>query len=145
MSRMFTRLAAVSLGALLVVAALSFQPSQAQVPAGVVALTGARIIDGTGRPALENATLLVNNGKIQAVGAANAVQIPAGAQRVDASGKTIIPGLINAHGHLNVTDENDKRPVRDQLIERLRLYAAYGVTTMVSLGSSELDEAEGIK
>src|ERR1700756_2147776 len=63
------------------------------------AWVGARIIDGTGKPAIENATLLVRDGRIEAVG--KHVKIPAGAQRIDAMGKTIIPGLINAHGHVN--------------------------------------------
>ena len=146
MTRISSRLVAVSVGTLLVLAAFSFQPSLAQAPAATtVALTGARVIDGTGRPALENATLLVRDGKVQAVGAANAVQIPAGATRVNASGKTIIPGLINAHAHLNVTDEKDIRPAYDVLKERLRLYADYGITSAVSLGSGDADEMAGIK
>ena len=103
MIRVSTRFAMASLATLLVLTMFSFQPAAAQAPAATaVALTGARVIDGTGRPALENATLLVRDGKVQAVGAATAVQIPAGATRVNASGKTIIPGLINADAHLNV-------------------------------------------
>src|SRR4051794_12256700 len=63
-----------------------------------VAFIGARVIDGTGKPAMEKATVLVRNGRIEAVGPS--VTVPAGVQRVDASGKTIIPGLVNAHGHV---------------------------------------------
>src|SRR5215470_1723452 len=61
----------------------------------VKAFVGARIIDGSGKPAMQNATLVVRNGKIEAVG--SSVKVPAGAQRIDAAGKTIVPGLISGH------------------------------------------------
>jgi len=79
------------------------------------AFVGARIIDGTGKPAMEKATILVKNGRIAAVG--QSVKVPAGAQQIDVSGKTIIPGLINAHGHVNE-------------MSQLGLYARYGVTIL---------------
>src|SRR5258708_18544114 len=63
------------------------------------AWVGVRIIDGSGRPAIENGTLLVRDGRIVAVG--KHAKLPAGVQKIDATGKTIIPGLINAHGHVN--------------------------------------------
>ena len=147
MTRTSMRTAAVLLATMAVVAAFAFQPSRAQAPAGggIVALTGARVIDGTGRAPIESATIVINaNGRIQAVGAANAVQIPAGATRVDMAGKTIMPGMINAHAHLQYFKEMGG-PVREQLIRRLRLYADYGVTSNVSLGSNEEDELEGLK
>ena len=131
MARASIRLAAVSLGGLLVLAACSPGPPLAQAPT-TIALTGARVIDGTGRAPLEQATLVISNGRIQAVGAPDAVQIPAGAERVDVAGKTIMPGLINAHAHL---DDGDKSlPLYDQLLAQLRLYADYGVTTIHTLG-----------
>ena len=141
-----TLLAVVALAALTVLAAIELQPSMAQAPAasGVVALTGARIIDGTGRAPIQQGTVILNKGVIEAVGTAAGVKIPNGATRVDLSGKTIIPGLINAHAHLNF-DQATKRPVRDDLILRLKTYAAYGVTSNVSLGSRPVDELEGLK
>src|SRR5207245_3741838 len=141
-----TLLAVVALAALIVLAAIELQPSMAQAPAaaGVVALTGARIIDGTGRAPIQQGTVILNKGVIEAVGAAAGVKIPNGATRVDLSGKTIIPGLINAHAHLNF-DQATKRPVRDDLILRLKTYATYGVTSTVSLGSRPVDELEGLK
>src|SRR4029453_8261053 len=60
------------------------------------AFFGARIIDGTGKPAIEKATILVKNGRIAAVG--RSVKVPAGTQQIDVSGKTIIPGMINEIG-----------------------------------------------
>ena len=62
-----------------------------------IALTGARLIDGTGQPPIEPATLVINDGRVIAVGATDAVQIPDGAQQINLSGRTIIPGLVNTH------------------------------------------------
>lgn len=131
MLRVSSYLAALSLGGLLVLTGLPFGPSLAQ-SSSTVAITGARLIDGTGRAPLEQATLIISDGRIQTVGVPAAVQIPVGAVRVDLSGKTIIPGLINAHAHLN--NGNDARPLRAQLLAQLRLYADYGVTTVHTLG-----------
>jgi imidazolonepropionase-like amidohydrolase len=86
------------------------------------AWVGARIIDGTGKPAIENGTLIVRNGRIEAVG--RRVKVPAGAQRIDASGKTIMPGLICAHGHVNDAAQ-------------LGVYLRDGVTTILSLGGAK--------
>src|SRR5438094_7528157 len=145
MIRISTRLAAVALAILVALAAFFVQRSLAQAPdAGVIALTGARVIDGTGRAPLGQATLVIRNGRIEAVGAPAAVNVPAGATRVDMSGKTIMPGMINAHAHLNI-DSEVKKPVRDQRVQRLRTYAEYGVTSAVSLGSTQADELEGLK
>ena len=142
MIRISVRLAAVLVGTLLVVAGYSRQGSLAQAPAGgAVALTGARVIDGTGAAPLEQATIVINNGRIESVGPAASAKIPAGATRVDMSGKTITPGLINAHGHLSADTSN--KPTTEKLAGQLRVYADYGVTTVYVLGAGvdDLDEA----
>ena len=142
MIRIGTRLAAVLLGTGLIWAGMSYDAPQAQAPAGgVVALTGARVIDGTGAAPIEGATILVSDGRIQAVG--KNVTIPAGATRVDMAGKTIVPGLINAHGHLGA--DTSKRPARDRLAGQLRMYADYGITTVQVLGLSLDDVPESLK
>ena len=102
-------------------------------PGGAMALVGARIIDGTGGAAIDAGTIVVRDGRIAAVGATSAVQIPADATRVDLAGMTIVPGFVNAHGHAHAPDGV---PAREALIQRLRTYAAYGVTTVVSLGQN---------
>lgn len=117
---------AVSLAALLAGLAIASGPVTAQ-SGGVKAFTGARLFDGTGKDAVANATIVVRNGRIVAAGPASSVTIPAGAERVVLTGKTVIPGLINAHGHVNNT-------ARD-----LNTYAAYGVTTVYSLGDEKPD------
>ena len=87
----------------------------------VRAFTGATLIDGTDHAPVPNATIIVRDGRIVAAGPASSVAVPAGAERVSLTGKTVIPGIINAHGHVNSPAD-------------LRTYAAYGVTTVFSLG-----------
>ena len=114
----------------------------AQQPGSTIAFTGARVIDGTDRPPIDNATILVRGGRITAIGAASGVSIPAGAQRVPLGGKTVIPGLVNAHGHVGNTVGLEQGHYSAQNVSRdLKTYAAYGVTTVVSLGD---DQAAGI-
>jgi imidazolonepropionase-like amidohydrolase len=108
-------------------------PTAGAPASDTVALTGARLIDGTGRAPLEAATIVVADGRIQAAGPADAVAVPEGASRIDLSGKTVMPGIINAHAHLNNGDPS-LAPL-DQVRSQLRLYARYGVTTVQSLGS----------
>jgi imidazolonepropionase-like amidohydrolase len=102
-----------------------------QQPA-TVALVGARVIDGTGAAPIANATILISNGRIDRIGPSASLKIPAGATRVDVAGKTIIPGLVNAHGHLGHGDST--LPVYDQIIQQLQLYSKFGVTTVYALG-----------
>ncbi len=110
-----------------------------------LALTGARVIDGTGAAPIEDAVLLISQRRILAVGPSEAITIPDIATRVDMAGKTILPGLINAHGHVTV-DDNTQLPMREHMEQRLEIYADYGVTAIISLGSrGEPDELEGLK
>jgi imidazolonepropionase-like amidohydrolase len=105
------------------------------------AFVGGRVIDGTGR-VIENGTVIIDAGKITAVGPASTA-VPAGATRVDLKGKTILPGLVNAHGHVAATTGLRSDPAsytRDNLLRQLRTYAMYGVTTVFSLGD---DQAAG--
>ncbi|MFN9087543.1 MAG: amidohydrolase family protein [Gemmatimonadaceae bacterium] len=97
-------------------------PTLSAQPAPVTrAFTGFTLIDGTDRAPVSDATLLVRDGRIIAVGPAAQVAVPAGADRIDLRGRFIVPGLINAHGHAAST-------------ANLATYAAYGVTTVFSLG-----------
>jgi imidazolonepropionase-like amidohydrolase len=103
-------------------AALILAPTLAIAQGSPVrAFTGVTLVDGSDRSAVPNATIVVREGRVVAAGPANSVTIPAGAQRVSLAGKTVIPGLINAHGHVNEPKD-------------LRTYAAYGITTVFSLG-----------
>lgn len=98
--------------------------------------TGATVWDGSGAPAIPDATIVVDGGRIVAVG--SDVEVPRGAQVVSLEGKYVIPGLIEAHGHVSgawapdgITDEQER--IREELL----LYARYGVTTVNSLGDGD--------
>jgi imidazolonepropionase-like amidohydrolase len=114
----------------------------AQQPAATIAFTGARVIDGTDRAPIDNAAILVRDGKVVAVGPAAGVAVPAGAQRVALAGKTVIPGLVNAHGHVgNTVGMEQGHYSAENVMRDLKTYAAYGITTVFSLGD---DQAAGI-
>ena len=70
-------------------------------PTGTVALTGARVLTMAGESAgaIDNGTIVISGDRIVAVGATGSVQVPAGAKVIDAAGKTIMPGLVDAHAH----------------------------------------------
>ncbi len=94
-------------------------------PSGMLALTGARIITMRGDEVIENGTVLLDGNRISAVGPAAAVRIPAGTRALDFSGKTIIPGLIDAHWHGSLGAEE----IIPQQNWMLFAGLAYGVTT----------------
>ena len=77
--------------------ALSTAMTSAQAPP--IAFVGGRIIPIAGDP-IPDGTIVLQNGKIAAIGPVDAVSIPAGAERIDAHGKTIMPGLIDTHSHV---------------------------------------------
>src|SRR5262245_60232227 len=80
---------------------------QQRAPAtgAVTVFEGARIIIGDGRPPIENASLVVQGGRLVQVGRAADVRVPAGATRVSLTGKTVMPTIIDAHTHLSTTRE----------------------------------------
>jgi len=65
----------------------------------IKAIKGGRLIDGTGTEPIEGATVLIEGSKIKAVG--KALEIPKGAKVIDATGKTVMPGLIDSHIHIS--------------------------------------------
>jgi imidazolonepropionase-like amidohydrolase len=101
-------------------------------------LTGARIIDGTGKAALENGTITIEGDRILNVGPTDTVPLPPGAQVIDVHGKTIMPALISAHSHLGLCKGSvGPRPenyTRDNVQHQLEQYERYGVLTVPSLG-----------
>jgi imidazolonepropionase-like amidohydrolase len=94
-------------------------------PASLIVFEGARVIVGDGGDPIENATLVVENGRITQVG--TQLDAPAGAARVDLTGKTVMPAIVNAHMHLSGT--------REELIGQLEHNAYYGARAVVSLGT----------
>jgi imidazolonepropionase-like amidohydrolase len=127
---------------LLAAAAIAVTAVDAQTPQSrTTAFTGARIIDGTDNRPVDNGTIVVRDGKIVAIGGPRTA-VPADATRVALSGKTVMPGLVNAHGHVgNTVGLQQGRYSAENVLHDLTTYAAYGVTTVVSLGD---DQAAGI-
>src|SRR5262245_32417299 len=70
-----------------------------------VLFEGGRLIAGDGRPPLENAAFLVEGSRFTKVGRKGEIPLPAGATRIDLTGKTVIPALIDTHNHLGWTDQ----------------------------------------
>ena len=115
-------------------------PLTAQPPAqggSTQAFLGATVIDGTGAAPIPTAVMLVRDQRVVAIGPGDGMDVPDGATWIDLAGRFIIPGLINAHGHVGSTDgfETGATVNTDTNVARqLALYARYGVTTVVSLG-----------
>lgn len=103
------------------------------VDAPVVALTNARVIDGTGAPARDGQTVVLRDGRIAAMGPSATTPAPDGARVVDLAGKSVLPGLVMLHEHLYYPTGPG---VYGQLGQSfVRLYLAGGVTTMRTGGN----------
>ena len=104
-----------------------------KVDGPVIALTNARVIDGTGAPARAGQTVIIRNGTIAELGDSARITVPTGAVTVDLTGKSLIPGLVMVHEHLYYPTGPG---VYGQLGESFtRLYLAGGVTTMRTGGN----------
>ncbi len=103
------------------------------VDAPAIALTNVKVIDGTGAPARDGQTIVIENGRITAVGPASQVRAPAGAQVIDLAGHTVIPGLVGLHDHLYYTAAGGRSA--QLTFSGPRLYLGAGVTTVRTTGS----------
>jgi imidazolonepropionase-like amidohydrolase len=102
------------------------------VNAPVVALTHVRVVDGTGAPAREDQTIVLRDDRIEAVGPASSIKVPAGAQALDLTGHTVIPGLVGLHEHTWFGGVRVSTPMS---VSAPFLYLAMGVTTAMTAGS----------
>ena len=100
----------------------------------VVALTHVRLVDGTGAPEREDQTVVIDHGKIAAVGASSRVTPPPGARVIDLAGHTVIPGIVGLHDHMyyGSTAGGSMRPM---FFSYPKLFLANGVTTIRTTGS----------
>jgi imidazolonepropionase-like amidohydrolase len=104
------------------------------VDAPTVAITHVKVVDGTGTPPRADQTIVLENGRIAAIGPAGSTRVPAGAKVIDGRGKTVIPGLIQMHEHLFYTLLPGKS--YGYMAESFtKLYLSGGVTTMRTGGS----------
>jgi len=106
--------------------------------APLTVIEGGLLIDGRRRAPISDSVIVIENGRIVNVGKRGTVKYPGAASRIDATGKTIIPGLINLHGHVGLTrglEQDEKYYTRENVREQLQQYLWYGVTTVLSLGT----------
>ena len=105
--------------------------------ASVVALTHVRVIDGTGAAPVDNATILMKDGEIVAVG--SNITIPAHTKILDRTGDTVLPALISDHSHVGQYEgvtTGSQFYTRDNIVSALTQYRRYGVTTVTALGNN---------
>ena len=96
------------------------------------------LVDGSGGPPTLNATVIVLGGRIALIGEGGAHQISGDPRVVDGQGKTLVPGIINLHGHVGLTKglvQAQENYSQENVIDNLQTYASYGVTTTTSLGT----------
>ncbi len=121
-------------------------PDLVRVRAPLVAIEHVLVIDGTGAAARANQTILIDNGRIAAIGPDGSVAIPDGASRVDGRGRTAIPGLVGMHEHMYRTASGDGPfSVVQAPVTFPQLYLASGVTTARTAGSVDPHGDLGIR
>jgi imidazolonepropionase-like amidohydrolase len=139
MRRLIVPIAALSL------AGVSLQPSSAAQRSGdghATLFTGARLITDGDKPPIEDSAFLVVGDKVVKVGKRSDVQAPAGALRVDLRGKTVIPALVNAHGHVGFQKDvsfEKANYTKETIVNQLKQYAYYGVGAVMTAGTDAGD------
>jgi imidazolonepropionase-like amidohydrolase len=131
---------------LLVLAVCSQAPAgQAPQTTGrVVLFEGARLLTGDGGPPIESSAFVVENRRFTRIGKKGEVPLPRGAARVDLTGKTVMPALVELHAHLgywkglNNLVENF---TRDNILDHLQRFAYHGVAAVISLGTDRRELA----
>jgi imidazolonepropionase-like amidohydrolase len=126
---------------------LALSTVAAQGPRAVL-YEGARLIPGDGSPVVERSAFLVDNGTITRVGRQGDVKAPAGAGRVDLTGKTVMPALIDIHTHTGFQKGATYRPEnygREAVVDDLNRALYFGVSTVVSEGIDPGDAAFTIR
>lgn len=110
----------------------------------VIAITHVRVIDGTGGPAIEDQTIIIESGRLTSIGPTSETTVPASAKTLDLSGHTAIPGLVGMHDHLfYATDGGDREVLAIESF--VPLYLAAGVTTIRTAGAFNLPKERAVK
>ena len=105
-----------------------------------IVFEGARLITGDGSAPIENSAFVIQNNRFTTVGRKGEVQAPPGATRVDLTGKTVIPGLVDVHSHFGFLNQRDGSMSkanfnRENLLDHLRRYAYHGFAASISMGT----------
>ena len=120
--------------------ALALLVTLASLSAETTVLRNFTLIDGNGGPPISASAMTLVDGRIQSIGRASDIKTPRGAQSIDLTGKYVMPGIINLHGHVgNVIDltQDPKFFTRENIESNLETYASYGVTTVASMGTDQ--------
>jgi imidazolonepropionase-like amidohydrolase len=141
------RISNVILLGLIGLAAACTAPPNSQPPAATQSATffeGARLIIGDGTAPIEDSAFVVQDGRFTSVGRRGEVRAPEGIARVDLTGKTVMPGIIEAHAHLGYW--TDLKPsaehfTREQLLADLQRFAYHGVVAVLSMGADRREIA----
>jgi imidazolonepropionase-like amidohydrolase len=110
----------------------------------LIALTHVRVIDGTGSRAQEDQTIIIDGGRITALGPASKITVPASVTALDLTGHTALPGLVGMHDHLFYSTDGGARDVL-ATESFARLYLASGVTTIRTAGTLSLKDDLALK
>ncbi len=105
-----------------------------------VLFEGARLIMGDGGAPMESSAFIVQNGRFTTVGRKGEVQAPPGVARVDLTGRTVIPALIDVHSHFGFLNQRDGSMSkanfnRENLLDHLKRYAYHGFAASISMGT----------
>ena len=123
----------------LAVAMVSVTPAaQAPRPGATALYEGARLITGDGSPPIERSAFLVQNERFARVGRQGEVQAPAGAARVDLTGKTVMPALVDAHSHIGYMKHLTSGPqnyTRENILDHMHRFAYFGIAASQAMGS----------
>ena len=148
-TRRFLAIASLAtLPVLLLTACGQEAPEPPPPESSAVLYEGFRLITGDDSPPADNAAFLIDEGVVMAVGQTGELGLPPGAERVDLSGKTVMPTLVSLHGHLGFLKGlafDAENYTRDNVVDHLHRYAYYGVGTIVSLGVDNGDLAFHIR
>jgi imidazolonepropionase-like amidohydrolase len=134
---------AVTIGSVCLLLAACSSPEQTAAPqtaqSTAILFEGAQLIVGDGGAPIAGSAFLIENGQFTRVGTKGEIQVPEGARRVDLTGKTVMPALVDAHSHLGYTDVKAMTTAatnftRDNLVDHLNRYAYYGIAATLSMG-----------
>jgi imidazolonepropionase-like amidohydrolase len=121
-------------GALAAAVQIAAQPSSS----AVLVFEGARLIAGDAQAPIENSAFVVENGRFSRVGQKGQLPGPGGARRVDLTGKTVIPALVDAHSHIGYMKDLTSGPqnyTRENILDHMRRFAYFGVAASQAMGS----------
>ena len=113
---------------------------QTRTTASAVLFEGARLIVGDGKAPIENSAFLVENSRFTRVGKTGEIPLPARGARVDLTGKTVTPALVDVHSHLGFLNQRDGSMSkanfnRENLLDHLNRYAYHGFAAAISMGT----------